>query len=357
MQIGSVNVEEGETTKGYLELIGRSTGHIDRAPVMAACGDRDGDCLWVVANVHGNETAGVEVTQRLFSSVSPENLDGTLVCIPSINISGFESGTRRSGYDHNDPNRVYPDFRNDEKDEDVMGATERVNKRLFDRIDEFADYLIDLHSWGYDSAPFTIKHRAFVHDGLPEPRAQEIKDEVELMSKAVGFTSLKEEPAEEIIENNYHRSLASAALNAAKTPAVTIELGPKYNILDENIGTTVKGIRHYMSQKDILKKESDRPQVSSLSNMDLQKACARSQRSGILRKAVSTGTEFGEDDTLCRILDLFGEKRHEVTAESDGWVFAFKKGRSVHEGHPVVHYGRKSDAPLVVSLPENYRLE
>lgn len=63
-------------------------------PVHVVHGSAPGPALFVSGAIHGDEIIGVEIIRRLLKTLAPERLNGTLLCVPIVNVFGFISRTR-----------------------------------------------------------------------------------------------------------------------------------------------------------------------------------------------------------------------------------------------------------------------
>ncbi|WP_052600509.1 succinylglutamate desuccinylase/aspartoacylase family protein [Microvirga lotononidis] len=114
-------------------------------------GSEPGPCLLVTAGVHGSEFCSIETAVRLMKR-RPEEIKGTLVVLPILNVQGFH---KRSIYimpeDGKNLNRMFPGR--------ADGSTsERLAHWLVTNVYPQADAYLDLHGGDLDEslAPFTI---------------------------------------------------------------------------------------------------------------------------------------------------------------------------------------------------------
>ncbi len=76
-------------------------------PVHVIHGRKPGPCLLVCAAIHGDEINGVEIIRRVLAHKTINNLKGTLITIPIVNVFGFVSQSRYLP-DRRDLNRSFP---------------------------------------------------------------------------------------------------------------------------------------------------------------------------------------------------------------------------------------------------------
>ena len=107
-------------------------------PVLVAHGDKPGPKLCLTAAIHGDELNGIEMVRRLMYELEPDQLAGTVIGVPIVNLDGFRSGTRYLS-DRRDLNRYFPGNKDG-------SAASRVAHSLFGNIVSHCDYLVDLHT-------------------------------------------------------------------------------------------------------------------------------------------------------------------------------------------------------------------
>jgi predicted deacylase len=79
----------GRKVKRYLSRTS-ADGTVQRIPVGVIQGTRPGDKVTVFAGQHGTEYDGIEAAQRLFRTIDPEQVRGTIVVGLVINMRSFE---------------------------------------------------------------------------------------------------------------------------------------------------------------------------------------------------------------------------------------------------------------------------
>jgi len=105
--IGKTEVPPGETREINL-FVGKQFDFTELyMPVKVIRGKVDGPRLFVCAAVHGDEVNGVEIIKRLLAHKALSALKGTLICVPIVNVFGFNSLSRYLP-DRRDLNRSFP---------------------------------------------------------------------------------------------------------------------------------------------------------------------------------------------------------------------------------------------------------
>jgi len=75
--------------------------------VWVAHGASQGPALCLTAGIHGDEINGVEIARRVFASLDPAGMRGSVIILPMINLSGIRGGERYMA-DRRDLNRLFP---------------------------------------------------------------------------------------------------------------------------------------------------------------------------------------------------------------------------------------------------------
>jgi predicted deacylase len=232
VRVGTAEGRPGELVYGWFDIAELPTGHVERLPVIIAQGREPGPVFWFTANIHGDELTGMAA---LHDTIKPElvaELRGTVVAIPTLNPSGLRVEKRKPYFDHNDPNRTFPGY---VKPGDDPEELERKRKtptiyeaamgRLFIEISESADFLIDLHCYGLQATSFTIRDRVLYREEAEKEAAEELYRRTDEMCQAFGLPVVNESTANHYVNAKLHRSTSGAALNEARIPSFTVELG------------------------------------------------------------------------------------------------------------------------------------
>jgi predicted deacylase len=105
--VGGLAVKPGERRLVDLPISKLSNHAPVTLPVHVLHGAQPGPTMFVSAAIHGDELNGVEIIRRLLRTLDPQSINGTLLCVPVVNVFGFIS---RSRYlpDRRDLNRAFP---------------------------------------------------------------------------------------------------------------------------------------------------------------------------------------------------------------------------------------------------------
>ena len=109
--------------------------------VWVVRGGSQGASLCLTAGIHGDEINGVEIARRVFASLDPAEVSGTVVILPMINLAGIRSGERYMA-DRRDLNRLFPG-RRDGSLSSIVAAS------VFKIVTRHCQALIDLHTGSF----------------------------------------------------------------------------------------------------------------------------------------------------------------------------------------------------------------
>lgn len=90
----------------WLTLVSDGLGEPIRLPIIIIRGKQDTPVVGITAAIHGNELNGIPVIHKLVQTIDPTKLNGTLVCIPVVNVPAFTQHKRFIGRD--DLNHIMP---------------------------------------------------------------------------------------------------------------------------------------------------------------------------------------------------------------------------------------------------------
>ena len=223
--VGTAVPTAGRTTYGTLDVLDLPTGGAEKLPVAVVQGRADGPCVWLVANIHGGEVTGTAVLHSLLQELSPSAVAGTLVVLPTLNPGGMRAGSRTAPYDGRDPNRSFPGRRMQAGEEYFPSVYEQVAARIFEVMRESADCLVDLHNALLRSMPYAIRDRVLYRGERERGDAEGLLTRQAGMVAPFGALVVNEDLPVAYVSKELHRSTAGAALNEARIPAFTAELG------------------------------------------------------------------------------------------------------------------------------------
>jgi predicted deacylase len=364
MQVGTARADPGERSRGWLEVADLPTGGTERLPVTIVRGEREGSTVWVTASIHGDEVTPLAVAQDFLRSLSPDALRGALVCLPVLNPAGLRATSRRSPYHHDDPNRYFPAFDREGTPESETRSRpprtqELIDRQVYDAIADAADStaaLLDLHTAGIGSLPYTIRDQVCFGEERDREAAEELNDSLDTLTEALGLPVVGEFPAPEYFERNLHRTLSGSALNTLGVPAVTVELGG-HTVIDEAIRErALGGLTRVLAAFDVL--ETTPAELETTGSAETPAPPVpyplkrhdgpRVSHAGIVRHRVSAGDAIEAGDPIATVLTPHGERKELLESEHDGCVLARKPGVTVHANDAICSLAIASEGDRVV---------
>ncbi len=361
LQIGTARSQPGEIAYGTFEAVPLPTGNSDFFPVIIAQGRTGkGPVLWLTANIHGSEYDGVAAIHHLITPELVANLHGTVVAIPTLNPAGLRIGERSPHYLRGkDPNRLFPGIPSiDDPPPRHPSALERAYTRLFEHMDATADYLIDLHDFGIQSIPFAFRDPVFYRESRDKPVARKLQEAVGQMLDALGLTIVNEFLSQEYLKINLHRTVSGAALNSARIPAFTIELGGQKVVNRAAVQATLSGIRNVMRWAGMLPGAAEPITGVPVLKLDYpvrRTTHPRVPQACLIHYLVEPGDFVRAGDPVAKMVDVFGRPLGSdgglLCTELDGYVLGLFPGMAFYPNEPIIGLAIRDDSDLLIPLP------
>lgn len=303
----------GRITRYWVDIVGNGIGQSIKVPAMVARGANPGPVLGVTAVVHGNELNGLPVIQRLFRELDVEQLCGTVVGIPVVNVPSVLNHERRF-IDGEDLNRIFPG-RPDGDESEVY------SHRIMRSIVRHFEYMIDLHT-----ASFGRINSYYIRADLSNP----ITERMALLQNAEIVLDVRGEEG----------TLRSAARDLGIHP-ITVEVGDPNLFQKGMIRSGLTGIYNVLCDLKMLPGEIeplDRKGIVCDSSRWLY-----ADRGGILQVLPKLATYVEAGEHIATIRDAFGDIIKEYYSPADGIVI----GKSTHPvnqtGGRILHLGKLAE--------------
>ncbi|RRJ85404.1 succinylglutamate desuccinylase [Aestuariirhabdus litorea] len=284
-------------------------------PVYVKRGKRAGPTLFVSAAIHGDELNGVEVIGRLLKSKSINNLRGTLIAVPIVNVYGV-LGQSRYFPDRRDLNRSFPGS--------MRGSfAGRVANLFLKEIVTKCDYGIDLHTGAI--------HRS----NLPQIRANLDDEETRAMARAFGVPVM--------INSNLRDGSLRESASELGVRVLLYEAGEALRFDELSIRAGYRGVINVMRHLGMLARgrKSGQPEPFEAR----QSAWVRASESGFITHLKQLGDYVSKGDELAVIKDPYGEVLNKVVTKYDGIIIGKQNIPLVQEGEAMYHiaYFKKPD--------------
>jgi predicted deacylase len=281
-------------------------------PLATVIGDAPGPTAIVTAGIHGCEYPGIAAAIRLFKTLRPDELRGTVKIVTISSVAAFEArSVFVSPVDGKNPNRFFPGN---------PGGTfsEALAYHIMEIIGT-GDCYMDLHGGDMveDLEPFSIYHRGN-HETLDRKSFE--------IAKYYGLPNIVSTETDGAWPDN--GTTYANAVTKLGVPAAIVEVGA-VGRLDEastqkHLDGLLNTLRHFGNLSGVVK-EPDEQRIYS----DMR--WVFSKQKGIFHIAVSPGHEVNEGDFLGRIEDYFGELAEEVRSPAAGRVLFTTSSPAIKE--------------------------
>ena len=306
-EIGGIKVEPGTRRNIEIPLAMLYTHTQMTIPVEVLHGREAGPRLFVCAALHGDEINGIEIIRRILENVQIENMRGTLVAVPIVNVFGFVYQSRYLP-DRRDLNRSFPGS-------ERGSLASRLARLFLNEVVYQCTHGIDLHT----AAP--------PRTNLPQIRTN-LKD-AETRRVAEAFA------APVLIDSTSPDGSLRRIATRRGIPFLLYEAGEPLRFNESAIEMGVNGVLRVMWALDMLA-EPIAPDVAPSVEVT-RTTWVRARQSGILQLDVSMGEQVKRRQKLGAISDPFGSSTLDLTAPRDGIVIGRTISPLVHRGDAVLH--------------------
>jgi predicted deacylase len=305
-----VNQTPKNSIKNYwLKVTSNAMGIPTCIPIMVARGKEDGIILGLTAAVHGNELNGISVIQRLFKDLDTDNLKGTIVGIPVVNVPSFVRGTRVFS-DGVDINRIMPG-------KDNGNTSEVYANRFLNLVVKKFDYLLDLHT-----ASFGRVNSFYIRS--------------DMNNKVTKKLALLQD-AEIIVHTPPSDGTLRGAAEELGIPSITIEVGNPHSFQKKIIKSGVAGVHNVLAYLGIT---DDEYETSKRNTVVCEKSYwLYTQEGGLLTVHVDLRDIVEEGDHIATLRDVFGNRIKKYYAPERGIVVGKSVNPVNQSGGRIIHLG------------------
>lgn len=287
-------------------------------PVLIVNGAKQGPVLCLTAALHGDELNGIEIVRRVLYQLEPENLSGSVIGVPIVNLQGFRRSSRYLT-DRRDLNRYFPG--------NPQGSSaSRIAHSFFTEVISHCDALVDLHTG------------SFYRTNLPQLRADLSNPQVVELAKGFGSTVVLQ-------SGGAVGTLRRAAVDAG-IPAVTLEAGESMGLQEQAVEHGVKGIHTLMNKMGMMQKFSF---WGDPEPVYYHSVWVRADLGGILFSTVELGDRVKKGDLLGDVRDPITNISQQIVSPRDGRVIGMALNQVVLPGFAAFHIGIRAPKE---SLPE-----
>ena len=312
MIINGIETLPGETNKIEVNVARLPSHSTIDVFITVSRAKAPGPVLLLMGGMHGDEINGVEIVRRIIDQGYHVPEQGTIICMPILNIYGFIHFSR-SVPDGKDVNRSFPGNKNG-------SLASRVAYYLMRDIIPKIDYGIDFHTGGSDRTNY------------PQIRS--------VMKDPLNAELAKAFHAPFSINSPYRpKSLRHSAAKLGKK--ILVYEGGEAGRFDEfaiqeGVAGALRVINHLgMAHRDLQPPEKPNLIIKN-SNW------IRARVSGLLQAKVKYGDHVKKNQVVGEITDPFGEFSFRLKSPSEGYVIGLQNNPILHQGDAIMHIGRVS---------------
>ena len=315
VQIGNLEVKPGDVKQGWLAV----EGCCYELPMTVICGGT-GKVTLITGGVHNAEYVGIQAAVELAQELKPEEIPGTLVIIPIVNVSGFTH--RTMSLVHEDGKNLNREFPSKEDGSVSACICRTIEKELFSK----ADYYIDLHCGdGYEEL-----HPYVYYVGL-------VKESV----KETALEMARQTSVDYIVESHVTAGGAYNYANSLGIPSILLERGGKGLWSREEVQADKQDVRRilsYLYQKPEICAGISKADASGKQIILKDVIYEISPFTGCWYPFHKAGDRFEEDEVLGEIRDFFGEVLYVCRAPQAGVILYQAASLSILEETPMITY-------------------
>jgi len=306
LSIAGQRVPLGQTRSVALRFSETYLGSPVHVPVQVIRAKKSGPRVLLTGCVHGDELNGLGVIRELLYGDPPKLLNGTLVCVPVVNVYGMEHHTRYMP-DRRDLNRAFPGSNSG-------SLTSRLAEAFFSEVVRQCDYSIDFHS------------AAVRRTNYPNVRADLRNADCRMLARNFG--------CELIIDSRGPQGSLRRAATAAGVPSIILEAGEVWKIEPGVVQVGLAGVYNVLKALGMVRGS---PKVPRFQTKVRRTVWVRAERGGSLGFGASVGELVKTGQVLAANYNIFGRERSQILSPCDGIVLGMTTMPVVKPGDPVYH--------------------
>ncbi len=273
-------------------------------PIKVIHGHQKGPTILILSVFKGTELNGLEIANRLVKSIKPEQISGTIIAIPVVNVYGL------THYPQNLPSgaNLADCFPGDESG----SYGQRMAHLITEEILKKSDYCIELQTGDLN------------HNILPQVYC-DFKD-----NKAKALARIFKTPVITDVEST--KSSLREVCEELQIPLLVYQAGEARRFDENVIDLGVSGIRNVLKQLNILPQDATK-EVKTISSRDEEWMTA--PKGGILHTDVNLGQIIEKNDLIGKITDPFSaDVSEKIYSPQKGIIVGVNTSPLVHEGSP-----------------------
>jgi len=304
-------VPPGETQNIRYGISETYLGDPVRIPVTIINGRQDGPTVFLSAASHGDELNGIEVVREVAHEWDLDELAGTLVCLPVLNVPGFLAQQRYLPVYDRDLNRSFPG---------KPGSTsaKRMAHQIYSNFIEPCTFGIDFHT--------STRGRT----NMLHARGDLTDEAVYRLALAFGSNV--------IIDSDGPSGTLRGEATAAGIATLTVEMGEAHRFQRGLIDDALAGVRSVFAEYGMLATATvRRPGWRTIVAGAGEKTWLRADSGGIVDTHYESGSLVYAGDRIATITNPFKEDAVEVIAPFTGLLLGVLENPVVYPGNPLCH--------------------
>lgn len=305
------HVPPGETVHFKYTISETYLGDPIRIPVSVINGDDPGSTVFLSAAIHGDELNGVEAVRTIAHDWGHDEVRGTIVCLPVLNVPGFLFQQRYLPIYDRDLNRAFPGS-------ETSTSAKRIADTVYRNFIEPCDFGVDLHT--------STRGRTNMFHVRGD------MDDKDVARLAQGFGSRV------IIDSDGPSGSLRREASKRGIPTITVEMGEAHRFQREMIEKTLEGIRSVFAEYDIHPPETVRWPGWRTVISGSEKTWLRAEEGGLVEMHHDHEDLVEEGETICTITNPFMTESTAVRAPFSGVVVGILENPVVYPGNPLCHF-------------------
>ena len=310
-------VDPGETVEFRFPVSETYLGDPVGIPVTIINGSEPGPTAFLSAAIHGDELNGIEIVRQVAQEWNHDDVCGTIVCLPVLNVQGFTTQERYLPIYEQDLNRAFPGT-------EAGTSSDRIAYQIYTNFVEPCDFGLDFHT--------STRGRT----NMFHVRADMGDEGAARLARAFG-TNL-------IVAGEGSEGMLRRQATQDGIPTITLELGEAHRFERELIDHALEGVRSVFAEYTIYPQETVRwPGWRTVIGGWSEKTWLRADAGGIVEMLYERGDLVHEGETICRITNPFKTNETVVEAPFTGLLVGVLENPVVYPGNPLCHFIKVGD--------------
>lgn len=308
-------IKPGESKEVSFNLAKLHTHTPVDVPIIIERSKKPGPTILFTAGIHGDEVNGIEIVRQLIAKGINKPRNGTIICIPVINVFGFIN-MEREFPDGRDLNRVFPGSK-------TGSLASRIAYQLIHDIVPHADFIIDFHTGG------ALRFNA------PQIRIQEGNEDFDIVAEIFGAPFV-------LYSKNTNKTFRNSC-DKMRIPILLFEGGKSFHIDKTVTNTGVNGAKRILNHYGMLGSKFNVSEPKKRCVFIKDSKWIRANFSGMFKPSITINSQVEKGQNIGNITDPYGKFNHFVKAPNNGYLINVNESPIVYQGDALFHISTKLD--------------